>query len=57
MGPKPGYKTTEAVGTLVASALAMYGIPDPTVAYGVVGALVAVYTHGRSMVKQMKDKK
>lgn len=57
MEPKPGYKTTEAMGTLLASALAVYGIPDPNIAYGVVGALVAVYTHGRSMVKQVKDKK
>jgi len=48
---KPGYKSTEAWGSLLASAMVLYGVPDPTLAYQLVAAIAGVYTVGRSMVK------
>jgi len=53
---KPGYKSTEAWGSLLASALVLYGVPDPVVAHGIVAAIVSVYTYSRSIVKSVKDK-
>ena len=49
---KPGYQTTEAWGTLMGSAVAMFNM-DPQMGAMFVAGLVAMYNLGRAIVKGM----